>query len=61
MSVATFFHGSTFVRTASRLACVPDAPKLHTANNSYLWTHGQEERGRDLLDVARSLATVKRF
>jgi len=49
------------VRTASRLACVPDAPKLHTANNSYLWTHGQEERGRDLLDVARSLATVKRF
>ncbi len=48
MSVATFFHGSTFVRTASRLACVPDAPKLPTANNSYLWTHRQEEGGPDL-------------
>ena len=48
MSVATFFHGSTFVRTASRLACVFAAPKLHTANNSYPWTDRQEESGRDL-------------
>jgi len=23
-------------------------PKLHTANNNYLWAHPQEERGRVL-------------